>query len=154
MAMVDRLLPLCDVLLGAAHADQQLRDVEQDEIRALLEEIAGDLTIEVEARINQFDPKQFDLAAAAAPFRNDSDEDRRKLLVLVSAVIDADDEVDLAEDQYLRDLAKALGLPASALSGLTVEVETEELQQVFTQVRKGPPPVPKAASSSVDVDLD
>jgi uncharacterized membrane protein YebE (DUF533 family) len=154
MAIADRLVPLCDVLLGAAYADGQLAEAERAELRGLIEDLAGKLPADVDLRINQFDPKKFDLTAATAPFRGDSEDERRKLLFLVGAVIDADEEVDLAEDDYLRALAKALGLPASALDGLTVEVEAEEIKQTFAAVRKGPPPPPKGKSSSVDVDLD
>ena len=154
MAISDRILPLCDLLLGAAYADKELRDQEKDEVRALLEELGGDLTTEVELRIAGFDPTKFDLATSAAPFRADPEDERKKVLFLVSAVIEADEEIDFSEDDYLRELATALGLPKSALDGLTVEVEAEELKETFQQVRKGPPPPPKAASKSVDVDLD
>ena len=73
---------------------------------------------------------------------------------LVSAVIESDEEIDFSEDDYLRNLATALGLPKSALDGLTVDVETEELKETFQAVRKGPPPPPKAAAKSFDVDMD
>ena len=154
MAIADRILPLCDLLLGAAYADEHLDDKERDEVRALLEELAGELPTEVEVKIASFDPKQFDLAASAAEFKSDSEDDRKKLLFLVSAVIEADEEIDFSEDDYLRALATALGLPSSALAGLTVDVETEELKQTFQQVRKGPPPPPKSAKQSFDVDMD
>jgi uncharacterized membrane protein YebE (DUF533 family) len=154
MAIADRILPLCDVLLGAAYADREVRDAERDEVRALLEDLAGELPTEVELRIASFDPDAFDVAATAKAFAADTEEDRKKLLFLASAVIEADDEIDLAEDDYLRALANALELPASALDGLTVDVETEELKQTFQQVRKGPPPPPKGKAASVDVDLD
>jgi uncharacterized membrane protein YebE (DUF533 family) len=154
MAIADRMLPLCDVLLGAAYADREVRDAERDEVRALLEDLAGELPTEVELRIASFDPDAFDVAATAKAFAADTEDDRKKLLVLASAVIESDDEIDLAEDDYLRALANALKLPASALDGLTVEVETEELKQTFQQVRKGPPPPPKGKAASVDVDLD
>jgi hypothetical protein len=52
-------------------------------------------------------------------------------------------QLDLAEDDYLRALAAALGLPVSALAGLTVQIEAEELVETFRQVRKRPPPPPK-----------
>jgi uncharacterized membrane protein YebE (DUF533 family) len=154
MAIADRILPLCDVLLGAAYADREVRDAERDEVRALLEDLAGDLPTEVELRIASFDPAAFDVAATAKTFAGDSEDDRKKLLFLASAVIESDDEIDLAEDDYLRALANALALPASALDGLIVDVETEELKQTFQQIRKGPPPPPKSKAASVDVDLD
>lgn len=151
----DRILPLCELLLGAAYADKELKDQEKDEVRALLEGLAGELSTEVELKISSFDPATFDLAASAATFKADPEEDRKKLLYLVAAVNEADDELDLSEDDYLRSLASALALPNSALEGLTIEIETEELKQTFTQVRKGPPPPPPAAKAkSVDVDLD
>ena len=150
----DRILPLCELLLGAAYADKELKDQEKDEVRALLEGLAGELSTDVELKISSFDPAAFDLAASAAPFKSDSEDDRKKLLYLVAAVNEADDELDLSEDEYLRSLAAALALPKSALEGLTVEVETEELKETFKQVRKGPPPPPKAKAKSADVDVD
>jgi uncharacterized tellurite resistance protein B-like protein len=150
----DRILPLCELLLGAAYADKELKDAEKDEVRSLLEGLAGELPTEVEMRIAKFDPNDFDLATSAAPFKADSEDDRKKLLYLVAAVNEADEELDLAEDDYLRALAGVLGLPKSALEGLTIEVETEELKQTFQKVRKGPPPPPPAKMKSVDVDLD
>jgi uncharacterized tellurite resistance protein B-like protein len=154
MAISDRILPLTDLLLGAAYADKEVKDQERDEVRALLEDLAGELSTELELRIVGFDPAAFDLAATAAAFRTDPEDDRKKLLYLVSAVIEADDEIDFSEDDYLRALAAALALPAEALAGLTVDVETEELAETFQHLRKGPPPPPKAAKQSFDVDLD
>ena len=150
----DRILPLCELLLGAAYADKELKDQEKDEVRSLLEGLAGELPTDVELKITSFDPASFDLKASAAPFKGDSEDDRKKLLYLVSAVNEADDEIDFAEDDYLRALGEALGLPKAALEGLTVEVETEELKETFKQVRKGPPPPPPPKMKSVDVDID
>jgi uncharacterized tellurite resistance protein B-like protein len=156
MALPDRIVPLCDLLLGAAHADKQFKDREREEVRGMLADLSGGkLSTELEARIDTFDPADFDLAATAAAFRTDSADDRRRLLFLVAAINEADEEIDLAEDEYLRALAKALDLGADALQGLTVDVEIEDLREDFEKVRKGPPPPPgKRAAESVDVDLD
>lgn len=153
MAIADRILPLTRLLLGAAYADNEVHDKEREEVRALLEDLAGELPTDVELEIVKFDPKSFDLALTAGEFVGDSEDDRKKLLFLVSAVIEADEEIDFSEDEYLRALADALKLPASALAGLTVDVETEELKETFQQVRKGPPPPPKSAKKSFDVDI-
>ena len=61
----------------------------RDEVRALLEELAGELPTEVELEIVKFDPKAFDLRAVAGEFAGDNEDDRKKLLFLVSAVIEA-----------------------------------------------------------------
>jgi hypothetical protein len=108
------------------------------EVRSLLTELAGELRVEVEACIASFEPEKFDLATTAGYFRNDSEEDRQKLLLLCSTVIEADDEIDLAENDYLCDLAKALALPDSALAGLTVDIEIEEQKAAFTRMRTSP----------------
>lgn len=151
----DRILPLSELLLGAAYADKELKDQERDEVRTLLQGLAGDLPPEVDEKIKSFDPAKFDLKASAAIFKGDSEDDRKKLLFLVAAVNEADDELDFAEDDYLKDLAAALDLPKTALEGLTMEVETEELKESFQAVvKKGPPPPPPPKAKSVDVDMD
>ena len=155
MSLTDRIAPLCDLLLGAAYADQQFKDREREEVREMLVDLSGaKLTPELEDQITKFDPKKFDLLKTAGAFLSDSEEERRRLLFLVAAVNDADDEVDFAEDEYLRDLASALFLPAEALKGMVVEMEVEEQRETFQKVRKGPPPPSAKKADSVDVDLD
>ena len=67
MAISDRILPLCDLLLGAAYADNQLASQEREEVRAVIKDMAGsELPSEVDARIFTFDPNKFDLNQAAA----------------------------------------------------------------------------------------
>jgi uncharacterized tellurite resistance protein B-like protein len=155
MALPDRILPLCDLLLGAAYADRQFQDRERKEVRELLVELTGAaLTSELEERILEFTPARFDLAATAGEFRSDPEEDRRRLLNLVAAINDADDELDLAENDYLCALATALDLPKSALAGLAVEVEVEDLREDLTKVRKGPPPPPPARRPADHADGD
>lgn len=154
MTAPDRILPLCDILLGAAHADARFEDRERDEILEMLADLSGaKLPAEVEARITMFEPRTFDLAKTAGAFKGDDIDDRRRLLFLVAAVNDADDELDLDEDAYLRALAAALDLPASALEGLALDVEIEDLRADFAKIRKGPPPVP-GKKIEFDVDID
>jgi uncharacterized tellurite resistance protein B-like protein len=154
MTTTDRILPLCDVLLGAAYADARFADREREEIRDMLADLSGGkLAPEIEKRIDAFDPKAFDLAKTAAAFKGDDADERRRLLFLVAAVNDADEVTDLAEDEYLRALAAALELPASALAGLTLDVEIEELREDFARARKRPPP-PPGKKLEFDVDVD
>ncbi|HWO22958.1 MAG TPA: TerB family tellurite resistance protein [Kofleriaceae bacterium] len=155
MALPDRILPLCDLLLGAAYADQQFQARERKVVRELLAELTGAaLTPELEERILEFAPARFDLAATAAQFRGDPEEDRRRLVHLVAAINDADEELDLAENDYLCALAAALDLPKSALAGLAVEVEVEDLRDHLDKVRKGPPPPPPARKPADHADGD
>ena len=141
----DRIFPLCELLLGAAYADNQLDPAETREIRALLVELAGELRVEVEACIASFEPEKFSIDSVIGVFKNDPEDERRRLLLLVSTVIEADDQIDLAENDYLRSLATALTLPKAALEGLAIDVEVEEVKETFHKVRKGPPPVPARA---------
>ncbi|MBK7074502.1 MAG: TerB family tellurite resistance protein [Myxococcales bacterium] len=151
----DRLLPICDLLMAAAHADGRLDQREADVVRELLADLVdGALPPAVDARIAGFDPKAFTLATAAAAFRGDPLDERKRLLYLVDAVQEADDELDLAESSFLAALAKALEVPADAVAGLTLEVEVEELKQALATVRRGPPPIPGRRGDDVDVDLD
>jgi len=155
MALPDRIAPLCDLLMGAAYADDDFKDREREEVREMLADLSGSkLAPELEDQIAKFDPKTFDLARTAGAFTADSEDDRRRVLFLVAAINDADEEVDFAEDEYLRKLAAALALPATALAGLTIDIEVEEMRDDFEKVRKGPPPTPTKRDASVDVDLD
>ena len=138
-------LSLCDLLMG-----QPIPTVRSPtkrghrSARSSSGSPAGTLPPGVDAQIAAFHPWRFDVQATAALFCADPEADRRKILVLAAAIIDADEEINFFEDSYLRALAAALALPDSALAGLTVEVEAEpeELQRAFDAVRKGPPPPP------------
>jgi uncharacterized tellurite resistance protein B-like protein len=154
MALPDRIAQMCDLLMGAAYADAEFKDREREEVRGMLEDLSGaKLTAELEAQIANWDPKKFDLTTTATAFKSDPEDDRRRLLFLVAAINDADEETDFAEDDYLRSLAKALDLPTSALEGMTIDIEVEEMREDFQKVRKGPPPVPGKKDGSVDVDF-
>lgn len=143
METIDRILPLCDLLLGAAYADGRLEKVEQETVRDTLVDLMGqELPEQVEAWINGFDPETFNMADSAAAFVDDSEGDRKKILLLVEAIHEADDELDLAEDAYLQQLAAALGMPDGTLRGMSGHFELEELRQGLEVVRKGPPPIP------------
>jgi len=136
-----RMLVVTDLLLGAAYADDFLEGREEETVRRLLGEILGEkkLPTELDARIRGFAPKKFDLEASVREFEKDPPVQKRKLLELVVAVHDADDELDLDEDEYVRTLAKALGMKPAEYSDLTLEVEIEELRdslQTVTTAKK------------------
>jgi uncharacterized tellurite resistance protein B-like protein len=141
--MKDRILDITDLLMGAAHADNVLHAKEEQAVRSLLAElIGGELPAEVDARIKGFDKASFVLEHTANPFAAGRPTDRRKLLELVAAVHDADEEIDLAEDEYLGSLARALGLPDNEVVDLKVDYEIEDLRDHLREIRT-PPPIPR-----------
>lgn len=146
MTPIDRALALCDVLLGAAYADDHFHERETAWVRAYLVAICGgELPRELADRIDAFDPGGFDLERAAAAFTGDSNEQKRDIVKLVAALHDADEELDLAEDDYLRAVARAIDADESALEGLALEYEVENLQDAFARVGAiTPPPLPHA----------
>jgi len=142
--MNDRILEICDLLMGAAHADKVFLESEEKAVRSLLAGLLGadELPAEVDARIKAFDPAAFVLEHTANKFVADRPGDRRKLLELVAAVHDADEEIDFAEDEYLGAVATALGLPDAEVVDLKVGYEIEELRDHLRDVRS-PPPMPR-----------
>jgi len=141
--MGDRILEITDLLMGAAHADSEYRTDEDVVVRKLLRELLGEeeLPADVEARLKAFRADEFDVAKTAATFAGDPASEKRKLLELVAAVRDADEEIDLDEDEYLRSLAAALGVAAEEVKDLVLDYEVEELREHLGALRR-PPPVP------------
>lgn len=144
MSSVDRLIPVSDLLLGAAYADDHFDDREKKRVVELLGELleGEELPAALTAWIDAFDPGAFDLEASCAEFAEDPAVDKRKLLELICAVHEADEELDFAEDDYLRAVAAAIGVPESELEDLTLVVEVQTLSDHLKTVRKTPPPPP------------
>ncbi len=141
--MGDRILEITDLLMGAAHADHEYLSEEAATVRRLLGELLGDETLpaDVEARIAGFSTDEFDVAAAAVVFAGDPASEKRKLLELVAAVSDSDDETDLDEDAYLRALAGAIGVADVDIADLVLDYEVEDLRAHLAALRT-PPPIP------------
>jgi uncharacterized tellurite resistance protein B-like protein len=135
------LLAVCDLLLGAAYADGTGDGTEILAVRDLLRDIVGGALPEaLEKRVAAFSPKGFDAEKAAAAFLDGPKITPRRMLELIATVRDADEEIDLAEDEYLRKVAKALGLKESDYADLTLDFEMEEVRAAFVSK---PPPAPK-----------
>lgn len=136
----DRILVITDLLLGAVYADQKLEGEEEAAVRRLLAELlgGGELPAEVDQRIKAFPAGTFDLGTAARDFGADPPIQKRQLLELVAAVRDADDEIDLAEDQYMRELGQALGMSESEYADLTLDYEVGDLRESLETLRKAP----------------
>jgi uncharacterized tellurite resistance protein B-like protein len=138
------LLVVTDILLGAAHADGSSDGTEVIAVRDLLKELHGgkDLPADIEARITGFDPKKFKLEASAAEFKKTSKLEGRKLLELCCTIRDADEEIDFAEDEYIKSVGKALGMKASEFADLTLDYEVEEVAAKLG-AKSMPPKPPK-----------
>ena len=132
----DRLPVVADLLMEAAYADDRLEGDEKTTVRRLLREIleVESLPMDIDFRIQEFDPKAFDRAGALAAFAADSPELKKRLLELVAAVHAADGEIDFAEDAHLRAVGEGLGLPADSFKDMVVdiveEIDVEELERL------------------------
>ena len=129
--MKQHIETITQLLLGAAYADKRLAGAEVTRIRALLTTLigGGDLPDAITGLISSFSPAAFSVHKAAAELAGLSAEEKRTLLELVASVNDADDELDLAESTYLRNLAVGLGVAEANFADLTLEIlEEEELR--------------------------
>ncbi|PRQ09462.1 TerB family tellurite resistance protein [Enhygromyxa salina] len=131
--MQDHILTITDLLLGAAYADKRLEGNETAKIRSLLAKLLGSATFPaaVEARFKDFSPAAFDVEKAGAHLAG-LDGDRRKVLEMIAAVSESDEEIDLSEDRYLRQAAEAMGLAAKDFRDLVVDFqEVDELEGIL-----------------------
>jgi uncharacterized tellurite resistance protein B-like protein len=151
MKVADRILVITDLLVGALYADRSMTGEEDEAARRLLADLlcttVDALPAHVDERIRAFRQESFDLAAAARAFLEDPPMERRRLLELVSQLAYADGALDLAEDEFLRDLARHLGMKPSEYGDLVLDYEIEELRASFAELRgrrrsSTPPPVP------------
>lgn len=157
MKIRDRILVITDLLVAALHCDGTILGEEDAMARKVLADLLlttpDDLPAEVDERIRGFRLHEFDLDATVADFLGDPPMKKRRLLELVVKMVDADGETDLREDQFVRELAKSLGMEASEYDDLVLDIEVEALppaertrrmRESFTDLRvpPTPPPVP------------
>lgn len=115
------------LLLGAAYADKRLEGAEIRRIEAILRQVlGGDVPAELTAQVHAFSPAAFNVHSTATTLRELDADDKRKLLELIASVNDADDELDLAEDAYLRHVAVGMGVPETEIADLTLDVLDDE----------------------------
>jgi uncharacterized tellurite resistance protein B-like protein len=142
MTMKDRLPLVADLLMDAAHADEQLQGEERAAVRRLLRELLGSdaLPMDLDFRIAEFSPETFDLDVTAGAFVADPPAQKRHLLELCAAVHGADGELHFKEDEHLRRVAAALGVPEDQYRDLVVDVveETDVDGSDLDQLRFGP----------------
>jgi uncharacterized tellurite resistance protein B-like protein len=123
----DRLPLVADLLMDAAYADDRLEGEEKSAVKRMLREILGvpSLPIDLDFRIDEFDPQRFDRGKVLAAFTNDPKHLKQRLLELVAAVHASDGEIDFAEDAQLRAVGAGLGLAPEDFQDLVVEVVEE-----------------------------
>jgi uncharacterized tellurite resistance protein B-like protein len=127
--MKEHVETITNLLLGAAYADKRLEGDEIATIERVLCALLGsdELPQAQRDQISSFSPAKFDVAAAAATLEGLGD-DRRKVLEMITAIHDADEELDLAEDAYLGKAAAGMGLSDQEYKDLTLQiVEVDEL---------------------------
>lgn len=135
--MIEHIDTFADLLLGAAYADKRLEGREIATIRALLEKVAGEspLPEALDARMRSFNPAKHDAQGAAATLWFLSKEDKRTVIDLIAKVTEADEEIDLAEDEYLRKVALGLGMSDQEIAEFTIEIiEEDELDGLLARV--------------------
>src|SRR6478609_11372683 len=140
MTMKDRLPIVADLLMDAAHADQRLEGEETEAVKGLLAGIleVPNLPMDLAFRIDEFDAKTFDRAAATKAFAADPPDLKKRLLELIAAVHAADGEIDFAEDDHLRAVGAALGLPDDSYKELVVDIVEEiDLGDDLERIRYG-----------------
>lgn len=136
----DRLPLVADLLMDAAYADDRLEGDEKTAVKRMLREIldVATLPMDLDFRVDEFDPKRFDRAKTVAAFVSDPKDLKQRLLELVAAVHAADGEIDFAEDAQLREVGAGLGLAPEDFQDLVVDVVEEiDLGEDLERLRYG-----------------
>jgi putative colanic acid biosynthesis UDP-glucose lipid carrier transferase len=119
---VDSIRPVADVLLAAAHADGKFCEREQATVRGLLCQLLGVevLPLALEQQLADFDPARFDLADTLEALGRSSHANEERVLQLVRKVCEADETIDIREDNYMVALALALSVAPQRYAKLVV----------------------------------
>lgn len=139
---MDRLNAIADILMGAAYADGRLNGREEAVIRKVLGDLLGQggiLPADLDGRLRGFKKESLDVATCAAIFHGDDVSVRRMLLEVIASISEADEEIDLEEDSYLKQVAAALKMPEDSYQDLALKIEVSDLKDALL-----PPSPPKA----------
>ncbi len=128
MALKEHIETITDLLLGAAYADKRLEGNELDAIRSVVSKLLGtsELPEAQQAQLKAFNPAKHDASAAAASLSSLSAEHKHTIVDLLASVTESDDEIDFAEDAYLRKVAEGLGMSKEEIASFTIEVLEDE----------------------------
>jgi uncharacterized tellurite resistance protein B-like protein len=135
---------IADLLMGAAYADKELDGRELETVKALLAKVTGQqgLSPEMSNRLRSFNPNRFDAVATAKALELTDDRQKRYLIEMIAAVTEADDNLDLAENEYLETVAEAMALPRQTFTDLTLEILSVENLEAAGESLLTPPPIP------------
>lgn len=151
MKVRERILVITDLLVAAVYCDGTMLGEEDEAARNLIADLLlispEELPPEVDERIRNFKLIDFDLETAAKAFLEDPPMRKRRLLELVAKMVDADGVHDFLEDQFMRDLARHLGMEKEEYADLVVAIEEAEsdddrLRESY-EMLASPPPIPE-----------
>lgn len=156
MKVRERIHTITELLCAAIYSDGTMMGEEDTEARRVLADLLlttpEELPPEVDEHIREFSIREFDLEDAVREFMADPPMKKRRLLELVTKMVDADGEVDLREDRFVRDLAETLKMDPEEYDDLVLEIEVIEPEErmrrkreSFTALTAVPPPVPPEA---------
>ena len=157
MKLSDRILVIVDLLMAGLSCDGTIVGEEDQAARRLLGELLlckpDALPAHVEERIKGFRLIDFDMDATVKDFLSDPPMKKRRLLELIAKLSDADGQHDMRESDFIRDLARALGMAAEEYQDLVLTIEFEEsidermrsMRDSFLELRISdvPPPPPE-----------
>lgn len=125
--MKQHIETITQLLLGAAYADKRLEGAEVVRIEQILGQVLGaEPGADTRALIHTFNPATFNVHSTAATLLDLDAGEKRKLLELIASINEADDELDLAEDAYLRHVALGMGVDEADIADLTLDVLDDE----------------------------
>lgn len=120
---IESILPVADLMLAAAHADDHFCERERHTVRSLLCQLMGTETLPepLEEHLFLFDPERFDLQMAAEAFLQRTTIEKRRLLESIRLVCESDASLDLREDGFMQRLALTLGMAPEDYRDLVLE---------------------------------
>lgn len=136
---IQRVKHVVDILMGAAYSDGHC---DREEVLTIARILARTmhweaLPAEVVAHIRSFDYEAFDLGRTCAALELDEPTGRRKLLDLISEVVEADAVHDLGETDYIRAVAKYIGASKEEFEDLCVDLVVEEQESEIPPIPQG-----------------
>lgn len=132
------LKPIITLLMGAAAADGNADVYEFDFIADNLYKLGFDdsLVQDVIDEFEDFDISTFNFDVTILELISLTEDQKLKVVQFMAELQEADGVVDFDEDDYLRKVANGLGLDASKIQGMVINVIEEA----------SPPPLPPKKS--------